>query len=151
MKTCKKCLGERDDTINECPKCKAARHLEWRRKNREHCLAYHRNYTRTHPEKMRAFYRKRELWRKYGISILDYDNILLSQGGKCALCGSDNPKGYFGRFHVDHDHKTNKIRGLICGNCNLIIGHAGDDIRLLRLAIRYLEKAKSNEEKHAVG
>lgn len=64
--------------------------------------------------------RKARLKTKYGITIEDYDRILQTQGG-CAICGTKTPGGR-GRFHVDHDHITGKIRGLLCSGCNTKLG-----------------------------
>lgn len=83
--------------------------------------------------------RNNHLKRKYGITLDQYDNILESQGGVCAICGTDTPGGK-GRFHVDHDHKTGKIRGLLCVKCNLTLGGVSDNINILVNAIKYLSK-----------
>jgi hypothetical protein len=61
--------------------------------------------------------------------------------GKCAICGT----GKVGRNHaLDHDHRTMKIRGILCLSCNVGLGHFKDDPDLLRKAIDYL--AKANKE-----
>lgn len=59
-------------------------------------------------------YRMRTL---YGIEVADYDVMLKAQGGRCAVCHRTTTKrGY--RFAVDHDHKTGRVRGLLCCDCN---------------------------------
>lgn len=78
----------------------------------------------------------RYIRRQYGITIDEYDAILEKQGGGCAICKGDT-KGR-GRYHVDHCHETGKVRGLLCAKCNILLGHANDDTRLLRAAISYL-------------
>lgn len=72
------------------------------------------------------------------MTLADYDAMLLSQDGKCAICGTETSAGK-GRFSVDHDHGTGKIRGLLCNNCNAGIGLLKDDPRVLRYAANYLE------------
>lgn len=57
---------------------------------------------------------------KYGLTLEEYDRMLETQGGGCGICGGTNPDGR--RLHVDHDHKTGKVRGLLCINCNYLIG-----------------------------
>lgn len=75
----------------------------------------------------------------YGVTLEDYDRMAEAQGHKCAICHSTDPRGNGSRFAVDHDHKTGKVRGLLCGPCNMGIGKLGDDIALLTAAIEYLK------------
>lgn len=74
-------------------------------------------------------------WKsRYGISKEDYLNLWNGQNGKCALC-----KQISNLLSVDHCHKTNEVRGLLCKNCNLLLGHGKDDEKILASAIEYLE------------
>lgn len=65
--------------------------------------------------------------------------IVLARVMKCEICGKKNyyPGSY--RLSLDHDHKTGKFRGLLCVNCNTILGNCNDNIKLLRSAIKYLK------------
>jgi ribosomal protein L25 (general stress protein Ctc) len=74
---------------------------------------------------------------KYGITYKDYLEMLKRQDGKCAICYGKNKHNY--ALAVDHDHKTKKIRALLCNSCNAIIGHADDQIHILEACIQYLE------------
>ena len=80
----------------------------------------------------------KHLSERYGITIETYETMLQSQGGVCASCGGLG-KG-IRRLHVDHDHRTEEVRGLLCANCNVIIGHAHDSIHQLKACIEYLSK-----------
>ena len=85
---------------------------------------------------------------KYGIEIEEYERILKSQEGKCAICGF-RPEENASREHklyVDHNHKTNKVRGLLCMNCNSAIGHFGEDLTSLKKAVEYLQSDTKNEK-----
>ena len=62
--------------------------------------------------------RRMKYQRMYGITIEDYDRMYEEQGGRCAICRTDQPGGAGERFSVDHDHETGKVRGLLCNNCN---------------------------------
>lgn len=53
------------------------------------------------------------------MTALDFETLLLMQDGKCAICLTDNPK----RWHLDHDHDTGIIRGILCMGCNITLGH----------------------------
>lgn len=71
--------------------------------------------------------------------------MLDMQGGRCAICGTDNT-GKRRCFHVDHNHDTGKIRGLLCGNCNSGLGNLRDDVGLLNRAIQYLTASEKTVE-----
>jgi hypothetical protein len=78
------------------------------------------------------------LVRKYKITLEQYNAVLDAQGGKCAICKGGDPGGGTNRFHVDHDHITEKVRGLLCSKCNQMLGYADDKPETLRAAANYL-------------
>ena len=71
---------------------------------------------------------------RYGITKADYEKMLFVQMGLCAICLM-KPKN---KLHVDHDHLTGKVRGLLCGNCNKALGLLRDNTDFLSKAIEYL-------------
>ena len=79
------------------------------------------------------------LKEKYNITLEQYNEMLIKQNSKCATCGKDQSK-FKRAFDVDHNHITGKIRGLLCINCNLIIGNAYENINTLKEIIDYLNK-----------
>lgn len=103
---------------------------------------YHKN---KHKHKHKEKIKNRRTWLKiqYGMTLQDYDAMLAKQGGVCAI--HRGPNNINQPFHVDHDHKTGKVRGLLCNNCNTILGHAKDSILVLEAAIRYLEEHNGTE------
>jgi len=81
------------------------------------------------------------LQRNYDISIEDYDEMLEKQGGVCAICANPETvcvKGTPKILSVDHDHKTGKVRGLLCRSCNTALGSFKDSQALLQKASEYL-------------
>lgn len=78
----------------------------WTTKNREH---------------VREAQREKQYKNRYGITVADYDRMLSAQGGRCAICKTDKSLGR-GRFHVDHDHVTGRVRGILCHLCNTALG-----------------------------
>ncbi|MDE1766548.1 MAG: endonuclease VII domain-containing protein [Thaumarchaeota archaeon] len=75
-------------------------------------------------------------YRRFGLTKETLRDLYEKQNGICAICfrsGTDK-----GGLVLDHDHKTNKIRGLLCYNCNIGLGHFKDDPALLELAKQYL-------------
>jgi Recombination endonuclease VII len=85
--------------------------------------------------------RSRNLQRNYGISIEEYEVLEKAQRGLCAICGSPPPgSGRNQYLHVDHDHETGDVRGLLCHLCNLGLGSFRDRGDLLKSAIDYLNR-----------
>ena len=62
--------------------------------------------------------------RKYGVTIEQYNQLLSDQSFRCAVCRTPEPGGVNDRFHLDHDHITGNIRGLLCSKCNRGLGWA---------------------------
>lgn len=65
--------------------------------------------------------RWQELQREYGITQAEYEALLAKQGGKCATCPREHSEAR--PLHVDHDHRTRRVRGLLCIRCNVAIGN----------------------------
>lgn len=84
--------------------------------------------------------RERDLRLKYGMTVHEYDQMVIYQNGVCAICRQMESTGNR-RLAVDHCHSIGKVRGLLCGQCNLAIGKMGDSPSRLRAAADYLEKA----------
>lgn len=110
-----------------------------RAKNPEPSRAVCRKWYQAHPDKAAAIMRRNALRRRYGLTPAQYDAMHNAQSGRCAICGGNrNPQGK--RLAVDHCHKTNEIRGLLCTHCNAGLGYFDDSPVLLMAAIQYLAK-----------
>lgn len=70
--------------------------------------------------------------RKYGITSVQYDAMVVAQAGKCAACNEP------AKLVIDHCHKSGKVRALLCDRCNRLLGVADDRIELLQAAIAFL-------------
>jgi hypothetical protein len=90
----------------------------------------------TYKNKLSEMVWESDIKNDYKITAIDYYRMLASQNGGCRICGKKTIK----RLSVDHDHKTGRVRGLLCVTCNFVLGHAKDDVALLRKAIEYLER-----------
>lgn len=104
-----------------------------------------RDYRRARPELGKAIYlrnkdavRERLLRRKYGVGLADYAAMLVAQDGCCAICDKEEPPDKM--LDVDHDHATGVVRGLLCTNCNRMVGHAHDSADLLEAGATYLRR-----------
>lgn len=92
------------------------------------------------PERHRQIKLAWDLKTKWQMTIAEYDVMLAQQSSGCAICGSTETLGR-GRLHVDHDHATGKIRGLLCNLCNRGLGAFRDNPDFLRTAAAYLEES----------
>ena len=86
---------------------------------------------------------KQEAARRYNATVDEINELLEKQEYRCAICGThqDNIQHESFKFSplvIDHDHKTGKIRGLLCPKCNLLLGHADDNVETLLKAALYL-------------
>lgn len=94
---------------------------------------------RENPDKMRKHSEKSyrsHIKRTYGLSPDQYTELLAKQNGVCGICG--NPPADGERLHVDHNHQTEDVRGLLCRDCNLYLGHAESNSRRIFGVLRYL-------------
>lgn len=131
----------------QCPIC--GTDITNRRRDTKHCSDKCANEARRRDGRLKAISRKALLTR-YGLTQDGYDALLADQGGGCAICGSTEPKTHHGKWHIDHDHGCcpardqrtcgKCVRGLLCQQCNLGLGHFEDDPAHLEAAIRYLRK-----------
>lgn len=105
---------------------------------------YQENYVRKHGIKK---VRRYEVLRIHGLSSDQHNKMIISQNNKCAICFKEETRlgrsGDITPLCVDHCHKTQKIRGLLCHCCNTAIGKLKDNISLLESAIEYLKKHQS--------
>lgn len=151
-KMCRKCGQERpllefyahrctaDGRANYCRACAKDYQREWRAKHPERVRRHNETKSADPVKRTRSALAAR-VWRLklYGLTPESYDALLAAQGGVCAICGRAGSEWDVGRsLHVDHDHATNVVRGLLCHTCNVGLGSFADDIDWLARAITYL-------------
>lgn len=96
--------------------------------------AAHRKYYATHKGERKVAAKAAKLKLHYGLTLEQHAEMLRAQKGKCAMCGAGD------KLVVDHNHTTDKVRGLICTRCNLLLGFTEDlNPELLARAAKYLE------------
>lgn len=146
MKLCKRCNLEKalsdffgnkkrkDGVSTYCKICQ----LEYQRSRYANPEVYKQRqmdrteYLKNRKESVRKWYLK----TTYGMTPGDYQRLFDSNDGKCWICFQ--PKDYW--LHVDHNHVTGQIRGLLCNTCNRSLGLFKDDKNILRKAAEYLER-----------
>jgi hypothetical protein len=116
----------------------AAKHKAWTQKNRDHINTEKRRRYQEDSTTVRS----QKLKCAYGITLVEYSQLLAAQRGVCAICG-EPPTDV--RLHVDHNHNKQKgesgfIRGLLCSRCNLTLGKVEDSVDLLHRLADYLVK-----------
>lgn len=146
-------IRRKDKLCSECKSCNIARTIAFKREHREESNKYSNEYKQRNPEKTAAILKKCALVRNYGITIDLYNQMLVAQGGVCAMfefCGSTEPGGV-GTWHVDHEHfpeevwkvmspeeKRKYVRGLLCHTCNSARVSA-NTLESARAVVKYLE------------
>lgn len=141
MKICSKCKQEKDkkefykrkiakDGLSSwCKTCQNSCSDKWKVSNSDKYIKYHNEYRKANPE----IYKKSALKHSYNLSIEDYNRMFKVQKGKCAICGGTI------KLCVDHDHRANKVRGLLCYGCNMYLGYIKDNCKILSSAIKYIK------------
>lgn len=154
-------------SVNICKSCTSIYKKEHYRNNKDKIKKYHQTYnknnkelikhkrtiyynnnkesfqkrTKKYREQNKSHIKNRHLMYKYNITMNEKLDILYYQNNKCKLCEIQldihNNQNF---VHLDHDHSTNKIRGILCGNCNASIGFSRENIEYIKNAITYLEK-----------
>jgi hypothetical protein len=107
----------------------------WKNKNRKQLIKTEKIWLQDNPD----YHRRLHLKKTYKISLENYNNLLKSQNGVCAICGQIE-KINNRSLSIDHDHVTGKIRGLLCYECNTGLGKFKDNEILLNKASDYLKK-----------
>jgi hypothetical protein len=111
------------DSSNRCNECGMIRH---------------RNYKEANKEKVNMQSAHHKRLKRYGLTPQTYDEMLENQEGKCAICRCIPKVDTKRSLAIDHCHSSGEIRGLLCGNCNTMLGMAKDNIDILMNSMEYL-------------
>lgn len=124
-----------------CPECGEVKPLDafainrtQRRDLGSYCLPCHNVVVRKNTEKNHGSTRNKHLKERYGLTHDEVAAMVEAQGGTCAICQVKDAE------HVDHDHETGEVRGILCFTCNVGLGNFNDDPERLLLAHRYLTR-----------
>mgnify|MGYP001598902286 CR=1 FL=1 len=141
-----------------CPRCKINSRQEYGNYHSSYCRICHNELGRKHRKnnrdkyilKARIYYsenrekilkeskeyylkyRNKATAKRYGISLVEYEDLLQTANNQCQICRTTET------LRVDHDHKTGKVRGILCLHCNSGLGYFKDSQKLLKVAIKYL-------------
>lgn len=110
---------------------------EAKKRKKEYDALYHIKNRGKHLVKARRWY----FLKEYGISLEEYNKMYVAQGGRCAICRRTKDEAHMGQnknLHIDHDHQTGRVRGLLCLKCNVGLGAFEDNVGWLDSAKIYL-------------
>lgn len=145
---------------SDCKACRNTKVKAWKSTNPERVKAHEKNRNRDWPAELAAARARRATpegrrnmrnWRlkqDHGITLDEYERMVADQGGVCKICRRP-PRG--GRthhdqmLHVDHDHSSGRVRGLLCRQCNVAIGFLDEDVEIIASAIHYLRRSAATE------
>lgn len=120
---------------------KIAASIKWAKKNKKRLGERLKEWRKTSPV-YKEYYKKnnknQNLKWNYGITIDDYNILFKLQEGKCKICERHQSE-FKKALHVDHCHKTEKVRGLLCSSCNRGIGYFKEDTNILNKAVSYIQ------------
>lgn len=129
-----KSRGRKDGLTYQCKLCRKEYNSKYTQS--EHGRLIRKKWAKSHRRERKAS----ELKHYYGLTLVEFDRMYIAQQGCCAICGKHQTK--LSRvLCVDHNHRTKKIRGLLCTNCNTALGLLYDDPDLLGKAIIYLRNS----------
>lgn len=133
-------------SLKRCPDCKKQKPLvdfprNKNSKDGRHAYCKPCHNARGHETRQRLYGggRHYHLRRRYGIGAAEVEAMIAAQGGVCAIC-HERPAA-----HVDHDHKTGKIRGILCFGCNGGLGQFQDDTDRMARAIEYVQRHRPHD------
>ena len=99
-----------------------------------YCKPCHNRIGKRNRERAHGSVRQFHLMRRYGMDEVEFEWLALQQGGVCAICLEGRGE------HVDHDHRSGRVRGLLCFGCNRALGVLREDVGLLSDVLAYLER-----------
>jgi len=115
--------------------------IKYNKEHRNEHREQSRTYREAHREEMDEYTRNWNRLKQYGITIEEYNQLFENQNGCCAVCGKHQSE-FKKALCVDHNHETSEVRGLLCHNCNILLGMAKDNINILLDAVEYLRKGE---------
>ena len=144
-KKCLTCNEEKDASLfrsdTKCKSCFNAYMRRWNSDNRDNVRQRNREY------KIRCSdnYQNSKLKHLFGITLDQYMQMLVDQDFVCKICSRPERAKLHGKIKnlaVDHCHDTGKVRGLLCAQCNTVLGTVEDNIERLYSMIQYLKKSR---------
>jgi hypothetical protein len=156
--------SEINSRIKQCPRCgdKDKSHFHKNKRTRDGLQCYcnkcgaeiqrgepignNKKKIKLSKKERKILVRDRNFKAKYGITLDQYNELFDRQNGRCAICKISEIESKRKKLHLDHDHSSGRIRGILCSSCNAAIGHSYENINILKNAVIYLKKYKNISE-----
>lgn len=122
----------KDGLSHHCKFCKREYYKKHRNLNLQRYNNYRQKWLQNNSEK------RKESWFRcrYGIELIEKEQMLKDQNYKCKIC--DKPENKNFKLHVDHSHKSGKVRSMLCLNCNVALGNVKEDLNIAKNLINYI-------------
>ena len=139
-------ISVEDAAIRRAAFLERKRQAEERKQKTSDNLVHRDTLKYRHDDTYRELHRAKQGGRKHGISPIEYE---LRRAKPCEICGEFKlePGKSGSGMHIDHDHKTNSLRGTLCAKCNRGLGSFDDSVDRLRAAAKYLKRYSQNNDK----
>jgi Pyruvate/2-oxoacid:ferredoxin oxidoreductase delta subunit len=118
----------------QCKKHSKELSERWHEVNKEKALTVNTKWAKANPDKIKVIRRRYTAKTKFGMTLTEIDTLEKKHNSNCHICKKSSDRS----LDIDHDHTTNKVRGLLCRTCNLILGLCKENKETLRSAIDYL-------------
>lgn len=143
-------INEFNKSYSHCISCQSIKFKTWYSKNKKKVrknnkkwldnnpnfmTSYTKQWLKNNPDKVKKNKRNQTL-RKYNLTEEEFSKKVIEQNNRCSICNSS----FSTTPHIDHDHATGKVRGLLCKNCNLTLGFVNDNVQILSNMIEYLKR-----------
>lgn len=129
--------GVKDGKYSSCRECERTHKNSKYQSNKEYYRKVHNEWRRNNKDKVKWTF----ILRQYGLNKEQYYKMSLSQGNSCKICKK------FDDLVIDHCHKTNKVRSLLCATCNLVLGQIKDNPDIAKSMAEYLIFYGAQDEK----
>lgn len=132
-----------DGLQHRCNECIKLFQKAYYSRNKQRILAAKHTYYKKNKQRIKTYTRQYQLNKLYSVTKEDWNRFFESQNGCCAICGQQESRvnyksGNIQALSVDHDHRTGRVRGLLCHRCNRLLGFMNDDPALLEKMVVYL-------------
>lgn len=155
MKKCTKCgieksftdfpkdKSRKDGHYSYCKSCNSRNAKSYYEGRKGEILIYQKEYRAKNEAYIKEYKAKRYLTKQYGISESEVTELIVQQNGQCEICKED----ISAKRHIDHNHASGEIRGLLCSSCNRALGYFKDSPLIVKNAYQYLiEKGHYGQE-----
>ena len=132
-------VSEINDTIKNTVNVSRKKECVNTETKRHKLKLWQKDWRKRNPERHKTTAKRYKLKQQYGITLEQYNSMFDEQKGCCYICHK-NQSECKRKLNVDHNHKTGRVRALLCGGCNSMIAHSKENVDTLLAGVEYLRK-----------